>query len=248
MKLATTPLYRPMRWVASLMLALFAAACGGGGGGDAAGGGRTIGLDSNVAPNANMRCVDGPPAQDGNQLPNLFFPFAGLARSCTVLTFSPQDPGVPGPGVVTTASIRIGATTGRMRFVRLRNLYQNRLGTRDGSECCAVMEYGAIFTPTPNSVTTVALNFRMTWEAIPPPIDLTTVIGQDRIALEVLDPNTPIPGVWTQNGRPQLDTASFIWLPSVSDQGFPPGALQLPQRTSSFSGWLPTFSYNWLPG
>lgn len=237
--------------------ALLAGCGGGGGGGGDSGGGagagtpQTVGIDtSSNAPNSGMRCVDGPPAQDGiNQFPNLFFPWQNLAGSCTVVTFSAQDPGVGRPGTVTSASIRVGATTGRMRFVRLRNLYQNQAGTNGNRQCCAVMEYGAVFTPAPDSVTTVPLNFRMTWEAPPPATDFTTVIGQDRIGLEVLDPGTPIPGVWTRNGLSEIGiNATFIWLPSVSNQGFAAGALQLPNHTTSFSGFVPTFNYRFVPG
>ena len=243
------PLAVPLLWGAALLLS----ACGGGGGGDGAGAGaaaQVIGLDSSVAPSVNMRCVDGPPLQDGvNQLPNLLFPFFGVGATCTLLTFSAQDPGNAGPGTVTTARIRVGNISGPMRFVRLRNFYQNVLGTRDSATCCGIQEYGPVFTPTPNSVTTVTLNFRMTWEPRPPVIDLSTIIAQDRIGLEVLDPNTPIPGVWTRNGLPEIGVnATFIWLPSISQQGFPPAALQLPNRTTSFSGFVPTFNYTFVPG
>ncbi|MEQ1807360.1 MAG: hypothetical protein ABL900_18425 [Burkholderiaceae bacterium] len=97
-------------------------------------------------------------------------------------------------------------------------------------------------------MTTVALNFQMTWEPIPATNDFTTTAAQDRIGLEVLDPQTPIPGTWTQNGLPEIGVnATFIWLPSISNQGFAPGALQLPNRTTSFSGWLPTFNYTFVP-
>ena len=246
------------RWVSLGLAALLAGCGGGGGGGDAGGAGgagggapQTIGLDTaGNAPNSGMRCVDGPPAQDGiNQFPNLFFPWQNLAGSCTIVTFSAQDPGVGRPGTVTTASIRVGATTGRMRFVRLRNLYQNKAGTNGNRQCCAVMEYGTVFTPTPNSVTTVPLNFRMTWETPPPATDFTTVIGQDRVGLEVLDAGTPIPGVWTRNGLAETGVnATFIWLPSISNQGFAAGALQLPNYTTSFSGFVPSFSYTFVPG
>jgi hypothetical protein len=209
-----------------------------------------IGLDSGTAPNNGMRCIDGPPLQDGvSQFPNLAFPFQGVGSSCTLLTFSAQDPGNAQSGTVTTASIRVGPTTGRMRFVKLRNFYRNQAGTNGISECCGIMEYGAIFTPTPNSVTTVTLNFRMTFELPPAANDFTTIIAQDRIGLEVLDTDTPIPGVWTRNGLPDTGVnATFIWLPSISNQGFQAGALQLPNRTTSFSGFLPTFNYTFVPG
>jgi hypothetical protein len=247
----------PSRFLGTLLLSLagLLAACGGGGGdgggaGGGGGGARTIGLDSSVAPNSGVRCIDGPPLQDGStQFPNLQFPWAGMAGSCTILTFSAQDPGNGGPGTVTQANIRVGNATGPMRFVRLRNLWQNRAGNADGSQCCAIMEYGAVFTPAVNSVTTVPLNFRMTWEPRPPATDFTTVIAQDRVGLEVLNPNTPIPGVWTRNGLPEIGTnATFIWLPSISNQGYPAGAVQMPNRTTSYSGFVPSFNYNFVPG
>lgn len=65
----------------------------------------------------------------------------------------------------------------------------------------------------------------------------------------MLDTNTQIPGVWTRNGLPDTGVnATFVWLPSISNQGFSAGALQLPNRTTSFSGFLPTFNYTFVPG
>lgn len=240
----------PTRIATLALLLAGLAACGGGGGGDGGGAGVTIGVDSNVAPNSGMRCIDGPPAQDGvTQFPNLLFPWQGVAGSCTILTFSQQDPGNGAPGTVTTARVRVGAVTGRMRFVRLRNLFNHQPGTNGNPQCCGIQEYGAVFVPAANAVTEVALNFRMTWEPIPPANDFTTVIAQDRIGLEVLDANTPIPGVWTRNGLPDTGlNATFIWLPSISAQGFPAGALQMPNRTTGFSGFVPTFNYTFVRG
>lgn len=55
--------------------------------------------------------------------------------------------------------------------------------------------------------------------------------------------------MWTSNGLPEIGVnATFIWLPSISNQGFPPGALQLPNRSGSYSGFLPTFNYSFVPG
>ena len=165
------------------------------------------------------------------------------------MTFSQQDPGAGAPGTVTTAQIRVGPVTGPMRFVRLRNLFRNAPGTNGNAQCCSIQEYGPIFTPTPGSVTAVTLNFRMTWERVPPANDFTTIIAQDRIGLEVLDANTPIPAVWTRNGLPEIGVnGTFIWLPSISAQGFPAGALQLPNYATSFSGFVPTFNYTFVPG
>jgi len=214
-----------------------------GGGGGGGGPPREVGLDlTTVAPTNPITCGNGIPV---GVYPNFSF-YAGNT-SCAFLTFSPFDLGPGAAGTVTNASVRVGAVTGPMRFVKLRDLFQNTIGSNGNPQCCAVEEYGAVFTPQPNSIATVTLNFRMTWESVPPLIDQTSVAGQDHIGLEVLDPNVPLPGVWT-NASSAYPNATFIWLPALSAQGFRAGGPGMPPIPGTYpSGFIPTVSYTFVP-
>lgn len=229
------------RSVSLCLLCLASSACGGGGGGGGAP--KVVGVDlGSVAPNNAVTCGNGLPI---GVFPN--FSFFGGNSSCTFLTFSPFDLGPGASGTVTTASVRVGPVTGPMRFVKLRDLFQNTIGSNGNPQCCAVEEYGTPFTPQANAVTTVTLNFRMTWDAVPPLLDQTTVAGQDHIGLEVLAPNVPLPGVWVTGGQASPN-ATFIWLPAVSAQGFQAGGIGFPPIPGTYpSGFIPTISYTFVP-
>lgn len=214
-------------------------ACGGGG--DGGGGTSTVGPALNFDPLSNVTCADGLVIQINASFPQPFT-FQG-ANSCLLVTFSAGSvAGLPatqpsGPGTVTSASVRVGPVSGPMRFVRMRILFQNGFG----AACCSLEQVGAVFTPQPNATTTVPLNFPITFERAPPPTDTTTIIAQDLIALEVLAPNVPIPGVWTANGAPVTGLSSELWLPALSTQvNVPSNNLR---STGSFSGFLPSYNF-----
>ena len=130
-----------------------------------------------------------------------------------------------------------------MRFVRMRILEQQGTGTA----CCSTEEYGQVFTPQPNAITTVPLNFLM--EKV---LDFNQANPQasirfnDWLGLEVLAPGVPIPGIWTRNGGNDITLPTSIWLPAMSTQG-----LQAPTRnirnSGSYGGFLPSFSMNFIP-
>lgn len=226
----------------ALVVAAALAGCGGGGGGDSGGGTPvTVGPTLNFAPLSNVTCADGLVIQLNASFPQPFA-FQG-AGSCLVLTVSAgaaanqptMQPG--GPGVVTTATVRVGAVTGPMRFVRLRISYQNGFG----AFCCSVEQFGPVFTPQPNADTTVTLNFPIGFTAKPPPTDTTTIAFNDQIGLQVLAPNVPIPGIWRRNGgqEPFLDTTLWQTLPA-------PGQNQ--RGVGSYSGFMPAFNFQFVPG
>jgi hypothetical protein len=207
-----------------------------GGGGQA----RTLGPEMSNAPSSEWRCSDGYPIQINPTFPQPFNEPG--AQSCTLVTFLPPVSPAVGSGTAVSANIKVGATTGPMRFVRMRLLYQN--GT--GPKCCSLQEYGNNFTPTANSTTTVPLNFKMTEESVPPPTDTTSIVANDIVALEVLSPTVPIPGFWPSNGAQVPDIANYLWLPSLTSQKAPAPS-NLLNYTAGFSGFVPLFTISYVP-
>jgi hypothetical protein len=223
------------RTALSLSLMALTLACGGGGGG---GGGtvRQVGNDLNFAPDNLVTCGDGFPVQINATFPQPFT--AGGAQSCLLVTFFDGAATTQG-GTVVSANIRVGQFTGPMRFVKARILYQSATG----QACCSVQEYGPIFTPAANSITTVPLNFRMTEDHVPAPTD-PTIVANDLVALEVLAPNVPIPGTWPNNGGSDLLMPNYIWLPSMTERGINAPTQNL-RSEGSFSGFRPSYNLNW---
>lgn len=243
------PLARPFRRATlgpSVLLlgALLLAACGGGdgdrdgGAGTGAGGGTPNANATVIGPNVNVI----QPAAAVSCAELLIGQAPGA--SCTLLTTSifngvAVDGGNDRPGTVTTASIRVGPATGRMRFVRLSNLFSN--DTNIGVICCSPAQYGPVFVPQANAVTTVTLNFPMVWEPRRPPGD-NRLIRQDRIGLEILDLGVPLP-IAAFSGQ----AATFVWRPALSDR-LPAGSLEAPIPSSPVGNFIPTFSYVFVPG
>lgn len=147
-----------------------------------------------------------------------------------------------GSGTAVSADIKVGATTGPMRFVRMRLLYQNGVGPK----CCSLEQYGDTFTPQANTTTTIPLNFKMTEESAPPPTDTTTIIANDVVALEVLDAATPIPGHWPSNGAQVPDIANYLYLPALSSQNTPAPSNVLVNYSGGFSGFVPLFTISYV--
>ncbi len=224
------------RGLLGLMAACAVAGCGGGG--DGGGGGQTIQVGNNLDfnPTSGVTCADGFPVQINASFPQPFT--AGGATSCLLITFFPGA-ATTREGTVVSANIRIGPVTGPMRFVKARILYQSATG----QACCSVQQYGPIFTPTANSITTVPLNFRMTEDHVPPPED-PRIVANDLVALEVLAPNVPIPGVWTNNGGADLLLPNYIYLPSMTERGINAPTQNL-RSDGSYSGFLPAYNLNY---
>jgi hypothetical protein len=212
----------------------------GGGGGGGGGQARTLGPEMTSEPSSEWRCSDGYPIQINPSFPQPFNEPG--AQSCTLVTFLPPVSPAVGSGTAVSANIKVGATTGPMRFLRMRLLYQN--GT--GPKCCSLQEYGETFTPTAGTTTTVPLNFKMTEESVPPPTDTTSIVANDTIALEVLSPTVPIPGHWPSNGAQVPDIANYLWLPSLTSQKAA-APTNLLNYTAGFSGFVPLFTISYVP-
>ena len=225
---------RRILFAGSATLVLVLAACGGGGGGTPV----QVGANLDFEPTSNVTCQDGFPVQINASFPQ---PFTSQgAPSCLYVTFFPgAQPPVPGTAV--SANIRVGQITGPMRFVRARILYQ----TGPGQACCSVEEYGQTFTPQPNTITTVPLNFQMTEDHVPAQSDLNTIAANDLVAIEVLAPNVPIPGAWVNNGGAVLTLPNYVWLPAMSTRGLNAPTQNL-RSEGSMSGFLPSYNLNYV--
>lgn len=215
--------------------ALSALACGGGGGAGGGGAPVTLGPDlSLLAPTNTVTCQDGYPIQINAAFPQPFT--AQGATSCLLVTYFNAQP--PAAGTVVSANIRVGAVTGPMRFVRMRILEQAGVGPA----CCSAEQYGAVFTPAANSVTNVPLDF-----SILHGVDTNTMIAaNDWVGLEVLSANVPVPGVWTQNGGPDVTLPNYLWLPALSARSPATPTLNL-RSEGSFGGFLPSFNLVFTP-
>lgn len=213
---------------------------GNGGGGPVVQQGADLG---NVPPTNTMACQDGFVIQTNATFPQPTY-LTGNS-SCLVLTFFPGAQ--PPAGTVVSANIFVGPVTGPMRFVRMRILVQNRALPNNGVEavkaCCSVEELGQVFTPAPNSISTVALNFRMTADHAPNDDDLTTIAAADLVGLEILAPNVPIPGNWINNGGPVLTLPNYIWFPAITARTPVPLGQNL-RSEGSYSGFLPSYNLN----
>lgn len=203
---------------------------------DSGGPGPTMPLgptDAELVPDNTGTCADGFPVQVNPTFPQPFI--GGGSSSCTLLTYSNVQPTTG--GVVVSANLGIGPVTGQMRFVRMRILEQPGTGTA----CCSAEEYGEVFVPEANAVTTVPLN--MTFEA---DTDVETGIRYaDWIAIEVLEPDVPIPGNWTENGGPDLLLPDYLWLPALSTRA--PAPTQNLRSEGSYSGFVPSFNILFAP-
>lgn len=220
-----------------LGLAAMAAIVSCGGGLDGVGGGGVVQLGNNLdfAPTNGITCQDGYPVQINGSFPQPFT-LQG-APSCMLITFfAGAHP--PTDGVVVSANIRVGPVTGPMRFVKARILYSNNTG----QVCCSVEQYGPVFTPQANAITTVNLGFTMREDHVPAPND-PKLVSNDLVALEVLAPAVPIPGVWTNNGGSDLGLPNYAYFPAFTTRGLNAPTQNL-LSDGSYSGFLPSFNLN----
>lgn len=192
-----------------------------------------------IPPTNTMTCADGFLIQT-----NATFPQPNHLTghtSCTVLTFFPGAQPTA-PGTVVSANIRVGAITGPMRFVRMRILLSNKLVGPERA-CCSVEQFGAVFTPAPNSITTVELNFPMVADHVPAANDFTTIAAGDLVGLEILAPNVPIPGNWVNNGGADFTLPNYLWFPAMSTR-FRGAPTENKGSEGSHSGFMPSYNLN----
>jgi hypothetical protein len=139
--------------------------------------------------------------------------------------------GLAESGTVTAVRVKVGARTGPMQVVVIRSYFRNTFTPgKPELACCVMQQYGPVFTPQANAVTTVATSLAMTEQHVPPPEDMTTIATADELALAVLGPNVPVPAS-ANGGR-----ADFAWYPAPSQAGVPAPSPDVDQYNWDFSG------------
>lgn len=204
----------------------------------AAAGAVPFGADLSQPPNIAPTCALGAPTPPFD--PPIPFPAQG-SPSCTWTHNDAQtDQGlfVPVTGTVTAVRVRTGAGTGPMQAVVLRTFLQQtgRVGNPFIS-CCTVTAVSAPFTPAPNAVTTVPVDFPVVHEPIPPVTDTQTIIAQDQIGLTMLGPNVPIPLRNTGNNggiTPVSLIANTVFYPGLTA----PSGAPVPETRVGAGGYL----------
>jgi hypothetical protein len=132
-------------------------------------------------------CADSPPT----------FPNLSGANSCLWAYGNGQPDTLqpPAGGYVTQVRVKVGAVTGQMRVDVLRFLFQQNPANPTYPYIAGpyLQAYGPEFTPTANTITPVTTNIPMHLDNLPAQDDGTTVAVLDALALEVEEPNVPIP-------------------------------------------------------
>lgn len=113
---------------------------------------------------------------------------------------------VPGTGIVTTVSVKVGRTTGPMRIAVLQSLRRENSGE---AACCIGRRQSRVFTPRRNAITRITVNF---------PVSVTfnrrsRIYAFDSLFVTMENPNTPIPAnVVSDTTR---GNCSGGWFPAV---------------------------------
>lgn len=106
-----------------------------------------------------------------------------------------------GRGIITRVRVRVGPVTGPMQVVVEQALrYDNTVQPgKPLYTCCEAIAASQVFTPAPNTTTTVPVNLRIRQDLAP---DQFGVYTDQHLALSVLAPNVPIPAA--SSGTAQL--------------------------------------------
>ena len=181
----------------------------------------TFGSDLGQPANAPLSCSYGVLNQFLGQF--LIGPFNGDCMWTSVVVGSTAESlTAPASGTVTAVRVRTGASTGPMQVDVVRFLFR-QTGNPASPEvaCCFMQAYGPVFTPPPNSVTTIPTNLAVKVEATPPPNDTTTVAATDQLALTSLEPGVQVPLFATRNGGADLSVLSYAWYPAPTPPAVP---------------------------
>lgn len=148
-------------------------------------------LGTNLAthvPNANFDC---------RWRPSVVGPqFFGAPDNCTYVssTPGPQSTGAPGPGVITRVRVRAAAPVGPMQVTVARAIRSSTAGFT----CCFYQGESQVFTPAPNSVTSIPVRLPVTSEFFAEPPD-QGYEAVDYLGLTVLANDVAIPGQYPGN-------------------------------------------------
>ncbi len=133
------------------------------------------------------------------------------ATSCSASSIDPSsgESNFPpaGEGVITRVRVRVGPLTGPMQIIE-----EEALRAENPAEpghptyaCCKAVDASAVFTPTANSITTVAVDLHVKQDLSPEP---SGYYVDQHLSLSVLDPNVPIPASIDPNA------SVGIWFPA----------------------------------
>jgi hypothetical protein len=199
----------------------------------------TFGADLNQPANNPITCADGWP----NQLYPLYKfgePFYNAGSNSCMWTGSSaaQTLYAPSSGTVTAVRVKVGPVSGQMQIVVVRTLYRNTFEPgKPELACCVIERYGPALTPQANAVTTVPTSLPMIEEPTPPPTDTTTIAADDLLALEVLEPNVPVPAYTATAGASEAAIPDFAWFPAPSAAGVPAPSSNVVSYNGDFSGY-----------
>ena len=117
-----------------------------------------------------------------------------------------------GEGIVSVVRVRVGPVTGPMQIAEEEALRKDNPADpgHPTYACCKLVALSPVFTPTPNAVTTVPVNFPVKQSLTPEP---SGYYVDDHLSLSVLNPNVPIPAASDPNA------AVGIWYPAWQTPG-----------------------------
>ncbi len=142
-----------------------------------------------------------------------------------------------GEGIVSVVRVRVGPNTGPMRIVEEEALRKDNPADPGHPiyACCRAVAFSPVFTPTPNTVTTVPVDFRVKQSLTPEP---SGYYIDDHFSLSVLNAAVPVP--LNLDGDP--NTALGGWFPAWQTVG--------EERASPFgigTGATVLFNADWNP-
>ncbi|MGE5408139.1 MAG: hypothetical protein ACM3NV_05955 [Syntrophothermus sp.] len=160
----------------------------------------TFGANLNRAPDNGM--------VDCTTLPPYGVPtFADTCTWYSTVSETENDIVPLGKGVITRARVRVGNITGPMQFAVGRAQLDRNKEPGHQLLCCVWRPAGPVFTPTPNSITTVTLN-----EPVENVRDFQSNQDLfDNLALSVLQAGVPIPAAPAVGGFNITSTAGACW-------------------------------------
>lgn len=157
----------------------------------------------------------------------VFFPTG--VRTCTWFTiarrYNTSKEGTVVPynrGVITSARLKVGRKTGRMRIVLLKAVAQRPPGGyRSNQACCTQVKRTKVFRPRRRHITVKRLGWRMHGVSSFDPSTGLTTTGYYVLAVTVLSPNVPIPA---------QDTGKYDTLQGPGSTAFYPGLKRREER------------------
>jgi hypothetical protein len=163
------------------------------------------------------------------------------ARSCTWFTiarrYNTAKEGTIIPsnrGVVTSARLKVGRKTGRMRIVLLKAVAERPPGGYHSNQaCCAQVKRTRVFRPRRGHITKKRLNWHLHGVSSFDPSTGLTTTGYYVLAVTVLSPNVPIPA---------QDTHRYDTLQGPGSTAFFPALKRREER----AGGAGTFGYEVL--